>query len=187
MPTALTKRLLYTRPDGGVGVVALTPWCHRALTCGGGWLSHVGTTAAREAAKAEARGCDPGIEHRFATALESGGCSDAEAWGLIRDHDLPADAGAAELIEFSELPDRWFRDAWGRSHNGGPIVVRLDKARAIQRQRISDAASEEDARRKRLWLPPVPLDLGGLSIAIDRARDAAELRAIWPREVPKAP
>lgn len=180
MPTALTKRLLYTRPDGGVGVVALTPWCHRALTCGGGWLSHVGTTAAREAAKAEARGCDPGIEHRFATALESGGCSDAEAWGLIRDHDLPADAGAAELIEFSELPDRWFRDAWGRSHNGGPVEIRLAPARTIQAARIHGALAEIQAARARRLLAPLDFDLTAIAARIAAAASWQQLREVWP-------
>lgn len=185
---ARSKRILYTRADGGVGVVAMTQWCQRALTCGGGWLSYAGTTAAREAAKAEARGCDPRIEYRFATALEHGGCTDAEAWSLIRDRDLPSDAGAADLVDLDDLPgDRWFRNAWGRSHNGGPIVVRLDAARQIQRQRISDAVTQENARRQRLWLPDLCPDYGSLSLAIDRAESVAELKALWPREVPKAP
>lgn len=174
-----SRRILYTAPDSAVGVVAMTPWCRRALTCGGGWLSHVGSTVAREVAKAEARGADPDTERRFAFALEHGGCSDAEAWDLIRRHDLPVDAAAAALIEFDDLPsDRWFRDAWRRSLNGGPVWVDLERARLVQRERLAGLVAQEAARRSRALAAPLGVDLAVLSRAIDAAATLEELRSV---------
>lgn len=159
----------------------------KARTQGGGLMTFYGTTVAREVEKAEQDGRDCDLAREWAEAGEYGGLTNAECWDLFRRWCLPADALAVDLVDASDLPDRWFRNAWGRSHNGGPIVVRLDKARAIQRQKISDAVSAENARRQRLWLPALSLDYGEMALAIDRARDAAELRSVWPREAPKAP
>lgn len=176
-----SRRILYTAPGAAVGVLAMTAWCHRALTCGGGWLSHVGSSVAREVAKAEARGADPETERRFAFALEHGGCTDAEAWDLIRRRDLPADAAAAELVDLADLPaDRWFRDAWRRSPNGGPVWIDLERARDVQRAHVAGLLAQEAARRARALAVPPETDIAALRRAIEAAATLDELRAALP-------
>ena len=53
-----------------------------------------------------------------------GGCTTAEAYGIIRDRDCSHLGTGCELWDASDLPtDRRYRNAWRRSHNGGPIYI----------------------------------------------------------------
>ena len=84
--------------------------------------------------------CGERKEHRFVMAMQFGGCTDAEAYELMRDRFCAHHGSGIELWDVGDVPqDRWFRDAWVRSHNGGPIDVSLRKARSIQFRRINDA------------------------------------------------
>ena len=108
---------------------------------------------------------------RFAHAMAFGGCTDAEALAIIRDRDAGHRGTAHDLVDMSEVPtDRWFRDCWRRSHNGGPIYVHMTMARRIQRARIAELASKRGVEMK--------LDLWRARIR--RAETPEALKAIWP-------
>jgi hypothetical protein len=82
--------------------------------------------------------------------------------------------------------DRWFRDAWVRSHNGGPINISLPKARGIQFRRITHAVEQENARRRTdmsLFDRLIQPDLAVLRDAIRRADDVGDLRQVWPSDL----
>jgi hypothetical protein len=83
--------------------------------------------------------------------------------------------------------DRWFRDAWVRSHNGGPIDISLTRARSIQFRRINNAVEIENNRRRgdiNLCDRPIIPDWSTVRDAIRRADDVAELRHVWPSDLP---
>lgn len=123
---------------------------------------------------------------RYLAALCFGGVTEAEAWGIFRDRTHNPAGHSHELIDFNDLPDRWFRSAWERGHNGGPPSVNLHKARPIQWRKIVDAKDAENQRRERdLYdvLGVLKLDDQTLKTAIRHARDEDELRKIWPEEL----
>lgn len=141
----MLKRIVYTRPDGGVNV------CHPAkeikafMTNGGGWFDNypngVNKAIAREIEKQINNGRNKAITVRFVHALAFGGCTDAEFYEIIRDRDCGHRGTGFEL--WDDIPlDRWFRNAWVRSHNGGPINIDLTKARKIQAGYIKQALSK---------------------------------------------
>lgn len=157
------------------------PRAFRARTNGGGLMSFYGTTIAREVEKAEQDGRDADLAREWATAGEYGGLTDAECWDLFRRWCLPAGALAVDLIDVADLPgDRWFRNAWRRSPNGGPIWIDLERARPVQRWRIAGAVVEENARRTRSLTAPLAADFDALRQATETASSLEELRAIWP-------
>ena len=64
------------------------------------------------------------LAQRWINALHLGGLSEREAVALIIEKDAPAWSTAHEIVNVSDLPqDRTYRDAWRRSHNGGPIYI----------------------------------------------------------------
>ena len=66
----------------------------------------------------------------FVMAMQFGGCTDAEAYEIMRDRFCAHLGSGIELWDTTDVPkDRWFREAWVRSHNGGPIDISLTKAR----------------------------------------------------------
>lgn len=124
---------------------------------------------------------------KFVNAMQWGGLSTPEAWEVFRLHDCTR-YGEAELFEVqdtADLPDRWFRDAWRRSSNGGPPSVDLEKARPIQWRRLMDAVSRENKRREFDLFGQAPIKLNKIEYqtAIKHARDDSELRRIFPAEL----
>lgn len=122
------------------------------------------------------------VAARFVRAMQFGGLTEHEAWQVTRQKDCERWGTACEIMRLDELPgDRWFRDAWSRSHNGGPIVIDLKKARQQQWRRLHAAVTQENKRRD--------LDLfGAAEIKLDKltwqkamvdARDEDELRKVW--------
>ena len=63
------------------------------------------------------------IAKRWVEALAHGGLTRQEAILLIAEKDVPPQNSAADICWVSELPTRERRNAWRRSHNGGPIIV----------------------------------------------------------------
>lgn len=124
---------------------------------------------------------------RFAHAVAFGGCTEAEVWEIIRDRDCARHGTLHELIDTSELPDRWFRDAWRRSSNGGPPSVDLEKARPIQWRKLLNAVNAENKRRELDLFGAAPIKLSKQEIqrAIKHARDDEELRKIWIPSLPR--
>lgn len=91
------------------------------------------------------------LAERWVSALCKGGLSYFEAIELIAKKDVPNFSCAPTIVENSEVPnDRWFRDAWRRSKNGGPIWIDIDKARAIHREHIAKAYIQK-AESRPLW------------------------------------
>jgi len=120
-------------------------------------------------------------------AMQFGGCTDAEAYELMRDRFCAHLGSGIELWDVGDVPkDRWFRDAWVRSHNGGLIDVSLSKARGVQFRRINDAVEIENNRRHldiNLFDRRIQPDWSVLRDAIRRAADVGDLRRVWPSEL----
>jgi hypothetical protein len=86
-----------------------------------------------------------------------------------------------ELWDVADVPlDRWFRNAWRRSHNGGPIYVDIGKARRLQLDKIKSAAAQRNRKRIELGRKPLVPPWGEIGNAIRHARDEGELRRVWP-------
>lgn len=176
------RGIIYTRHDGGVSVCYPVLDLFRVMQCGGHWddmpRGFVDTQIERQIAD----GIAPDHAARYARALAFGGCTEAEAWEIIRDRDCARHGTLHELIDVADLPDRWFRDAWRRSSNGGPPSVDLEKARPVHWRRICDAVAIENKRRDLDLFGPPPIRLNKATFArhIRAARDEDELRRIWP-------
>lgn len=162
------KRIVYTRPDGGVSICCPAREIMAHLT-GGGFFANPARGVIDHRIEAEtAAGRPEWLAHRYVKALAFGGCTDAEAFEIIRDRDCAPHGTGFELWDFDDLPqDRWFRSAWRRSHNGGPVYIDMDKARKIQLQRIASIAK-------------VSLQLQRWKQRIRQASSVEELRRIWP-------
>ena len=183
----MPKRIVYTRPDGGVSVCAPSLTALRYMTGGGGrWDGYPRGFLDRQIAK-QSEECGERNAHRFVMAMQFGGCTDAEAYELMRDRFCAHHGTGIELWDVGDVPqDRWFRDAWVRSHNGGPIDVSLPKARGIQFRKIKQAAARENTRRLEeidLFDSPIEPDWGAIREAIRRADDVDDLRRVWPSEL----
>lgn len=176
--------LVHTRPDKGISITYADPHAWRALTCGGGFLTRIGRTFEDCYRWAMIAGRDPEETTRWLLALEHGAHSEAEAWDLIRKRSVPKDHTQVELWPVSEIStDRWFRSAWRRSQNGGPIVIAAEPARDQQKRRIGAALDRVNRRRRMLWLPKIKPDFDRLRAALQRATEPEEIRAVWPEEL----
>lgn len=155
---------------------------------GGGWWNQYGGNIRGHMQRQVEAQIKDGVPHdvarRFVDAVGFGGLSEAESWALIRDRDCARWGRLHELINFDDLPDRWFRDAWHRSDNGGPVVVNLAKARRIQLARIKAATEAHNGQRFALGRRTVAPQWATLGTAIRNARDADELRRVWPEQLP---
>lgn len=171
------KRIVFNRHDGGVSICCPTDWAISMMGCGGLWDRRPRGYMDIQVERQIARGVKPDVARRYARAMQFGGCTTAEALEIIRDRDC--DGTAIELWDVAEVPtDRWFRDAWYRSHNGGPISINVEKARPIQWRHI------KDTYKKRMSdLLFEEFDLEPYKHKIIAARDDGELRRIWPKEL----
>jgi hypothetical protein len=179
------KRIVYTRKsDGGVSVCVPAAEAIAHLCSGGFWPSVRGFCEWQIEMQI-ARGVGSDAAQRYARAMVSGGCTTAEALAIIRDRDCAHLGTMIELFDIDELPgDRWFRDAWTRSHNGGPVSVSLPSARRIQLEKIKGAIVRRNRRRIELGRKPIAPAWGELGNAIRHARDEHELRRVWPEGLP---
>jgi hypothetical protein len=180
----MPKRIVYSRPDGGVSVCAPSLTALRFMTGGGGrWDGHPRGFLDRQIAK-HAEECGERNAHRFVMAMQFGGCTDAEAYEVMRDRFCAHMGSGIELWDVADVPaDRWFRNAWVRSHNGGSIDISLSKARAIQFRKIKAAVELENRGRRvdiNLFDHPICPDWSAIRDAIRRAHDVADLRRVWP-------
>jgi len=175
------KRIVYTAHDGTVRVCTPTRECMGHLQAGG-FYRHAAPGVVRHAIEWEIeRGRDPDEVRRWVHALAFGGKTEAEALALIRDKDCAPHGTAFDVIEPSDLPDRWFRNAWRRSHNGGPIMVDLDTAKQIQFARLHGAVKLHNTRSEGALRPAPKIrpEWGRIRDQIERAGDERELAAVW--------
>lgn len=183
----MSKAILYTRHEGGVSICYPTDDMISVMGRGGYWNDRPRGFIEEQIRRQIADGIHPDHARRYAHAVTFGGCTTAEAFDIIKDRDCTRHGHSFDVIDpHKELPpDRWFRDAWHRSANGGPVVIDLVKARVIQWQRVSYAVEKENKRRlNALYVePPVAFDPDRVRSAIKWARDEDELRRIWPEEI----
>lgn len=182
------KVIAYTRHDGGVSLnMGPSQECLQAMQFGGYWNDFARGFVDTQIERQIASGIAPDHARRFAHAVAFGGCSEAEAWDIIKDRDCARHGYLHELIDTSDLPDRWFRDAWRRSSNGGPPSVDLEKAKPIQWAKLVNAVSQENKRRELDLFGKAPIKLPKITIqsAIRNARDDQELRRVWLPELPR--
>jgi hypothetical protein len=179
----MPRRIVYTRKsDGGVSVCAPSLTALAFMTAGGGrWDGFPPGFIDRQIAAQAQDDVGEDAARRFIVAMQFGGCSTPEAYAIMRDRFCAHLGIACELWDTSGVPlDRWFRNAWRRSHNGGPILIDMGKARRIQLDKITGAVRIHNRARVELGRKPsVPL-WGELGSAIRHARDEQELRRVWP-------
>lgn len=125
----------------------------RFLSCGGRWGNPLRGHIENQVERNIHAGVSPDVAKRFVESLQFGGCSTEEALALIRDKDCAPYGTGLEAWSVVDLPqDTWFRDAWRRSHNGGPIGINMKVARTIQLKRINAYAKKINADIKvELW------------------------------------
>lgn len=165
------ERILYTHFNSHVMIYRPSANCMRWMGLGGRWgdreRGYVDTQIERQIAD----GIDEWTAVRFARAMSLGSITDSEALAILRDRDCSRFGTACELLDVSEVPtDRWFRDAWRRSHNGGPIYTAMPIARKIQLKKLTQLAKDRKLElRMERWRQ-----------RIRKAKTPEELKAIWP-------
>lgn len=180
--------IVSTRPDGGVSITYPTDEIMAIFTLGGapdGYFGRIDWDG--QIASYVKRGIREVTAVKWVRSLINGGLTTAEAYELIRDRDTAPDWTGKELWDRADIPaDRWYRNAWHRSHNGGPIDISLSLARSIQFREIKNAVACENKRRESdldLFDIPVACDLAVFRERIRKASDEIELRHIWPKEL----
>lgn len=164
--------IVYTRADGGVEICHPADECLSAMSCGGYWDDRPRGFLDEQIERQTEAGIHRRAAVQFARAMQFGGCTQAEALTIIRDRDCAHRGTAHELWRLADVPqDRWFRDAWRRSHNGGPIGIDMAAARKIQLANAVRAAQAVKA----------DLQLARWRDRMRKAETPEELRQIWPR------
>lgn len=178
---------IYTRVDGGVTECYPDPNCIEAMRMGGWWDQYPEHVVKDQVRRQMEDGISRHAAQRFFDALGDGGLSHMEAVDTILQRDCAHLGYGLEQWHISQLPkDQWFRDAWTRSHNGGPISISLKKARQVQFRHIRRALRAKERRlRASVYAvdDSVSIDLDAIRKSILHAEDVEELRAIWPEEL----
>lgn len=201
----MERHIVFTRVDGSVAIAtASRNWLQVVSNGGYPWFTNRGNIDRAIENRVKA-GISREAAWRHVKACAFGGYTSGEAMEVIRDNAMDinravlcVDAFAPEVWrtdDFGQL-DRWFRDAWRRSQNGGPIYVELGIARVIQAQRILDATQTWNAGARRdseiAFLAGrrtngpaiVRVDRERIQKMIKSARTPAELRTVWPDDLP---
>lgn len=181
----MPKRIVYTRHDGGVSICAPSLTALAYMTGGGGrWDGFAPGFIERQIEAQSKYGVGEYAAAKFVKAMQFGGCTTNEAYEIMRDRFCTHLGTGCELWDTEEISkDRWFRNAWRRSPNGGPIYVDLRKARRIQLDKIKQAVSRINKPRLHLGRKLFVPHWGELGNAIRHARDEKELQRIWPKEL----
>lgn len=191
----MPKRIVYNRKsDGGVSVYAPAQNCLAMMACGGRWNGERRGFLHDQIDRQIERGIRSDVAQRFVLAMQFGGCTTAEALEILRDRDCAPHGTAIELWDSDEIPsDRWFRDAWVRSHNGGPIAINRRQARRIHAAqieirktellrdlRLRAAIAESDAEALRIGLRGDHVAAIAVRSVLRDADDPEHLRSLWP-------
>jgi hypothetical protein len=184
--------IVSTRPDGGVSITYPSAEFMAFFTLGGAPYGYFGRIDwDGQIASMTGRGIRESVAVQWVRSIINGGLTTAEAYELIRDRDTAPEWTGKELWDRADVPrDRWFRNAWYRSHNGGPICVDLGRAKSIQFREIKNAVDCENKRRKSeidLFDIPVACDLAFFRERVRKASDEFELRCVWPKGLPWNP
>lgn len=183
----MRARIVYTTPGGGVAVCQPAPEIIAWMGCGGYWRDRPRGFLQTQIERKAARGIPEAAATRFCRAISFGGCTTGEALAIIRDMDCAPRGTGCEFWDVDDVPkNRWFRNAWIRSHNGGPISIDLEAARRVQAEHIETAVGIMNKRAAspvaRFFdrLRAVKVDWGTIMDRIMCARDETELARVWP-------
>lgn len=176
-----SRAIIYTCHDGGVSICYPSAEIFKIMQCGGYWDDRPRGYVDEQIRRQIEAGHHPDAARRFAKAVAFGGVTEAEAWGIIRDRDCGHLGTLHELINTSELPDRWFRNAWVRSSNGGPPSIDLGLAKKIQWQKLNFVVKLENENRSNdlHGKPEIKFDKAVIKSRIINSTDDEELRRIW--------
>lgn len=182
------KAILLSLHEGGVGVFIPTADIFRVMQCGGYWNDRPHGFVGAQIERQIQSGIAPNHAKRFARAVAFGGVPEWEVWDIVKDRDTARLGTLHDLIDTDDLPDRYFRNAWSRSANGGPVGIDLNKAKPLQWDYIQRAVKIETNRREESFeeLPPLNVPWNTIRSAIKYARDDSELRRIWPDGIERA-
>lgn len=142
----IRARILCSRPDKGVSIIVPSVRCVAVLETG--WCAKRNRPYVPEERRAfeveklmhspEWRR-DASDEARFDLAerwiygLCHGGFAADDAVRLIGEYSKHPDHFALEVVDVDDLPtNRTYREAWRRSHNGGPIWIDWDAVTRIE-------------------------------------------------------
>lgn len=176
----MRARFVTTRPDGAVTITIPSARCVGWMQTGGYWADRPRGFLDVQIERQIADGRQPEASRRFARALMFGGISETEALQVLAARDCAHLGTGLELWDQDDVPsDRWFRDAWRRSHNGGPIRIDLEAARHVQWRRLRAGVSEARQALDLYQLFP-RIDWDEVRARITRAATPEELRTIWP-------
>ncbi|WP_291854907.1 hypothetical protein [Bradyrhizobium sp.] len=181
----MLKRIVFTRiADNGVSICCPASEVIAWMGCGGFWDQHARGFIEMQIERQITCGVAPDVARRYAYAMQRGGCTTAEALAIIRDRDCAPYGRAIELWDLADVPvDYWFRNAWRRSHNGGPISIDLARAKRIQFQHARAAVMAMNSRLNsdmESFDRLVDIDWLRFRERIRSASDVRDLRGIWP-------
>lgn len=163
----MNRCLVYTRFDGGVSVYYPAPACLETMRIGGWWDQYEHSTVHAQVSRQIARGIPRWAAQRYFDAMGDGGLSADEAIAVLRDRDCLYLGTGHEIWHLTDIPqDRWFRNAWCRSHNGGPIYINMRVAQKMQLSRLHKLSLPRWDWWKRQVLA---------------AENPDTLRAVWPK------
>lgn len=131
----MRKHIVYTRANGCVSICAPSSTAMSYMTMGGGrWDGFPIGFLDKQIAK-QAEECGEYAAARFVKAMQFGGLTTAEAYGVMRDRFCTHLGTGCELWSIEDIPiNRIYRNAWRRSHNGGPIYLDENEVIRIQEQ-----------------------------------------------------
>lgn len=201
------RRYVLTKADGGVTVVCPSPRFKAVVTGAGvnAWLAARGYEPEpwrdelwwwRRQVKGMVKG---GIEEqpawRIVYGISRGGFSDRLFFAALADYACKPQGTGIELWDAADVPgDRWFRDAWRRAAEGGPIRIDLQAARGVQEAAIARAVDDWNTIERRdpsRWGHNGPafieLDWRWLRRATAAARSPEELMMVWPADLARPP
>lgn len=187
----MRQRIIYTAKDNWVVIVTPSANAIRWMGSGGRWADERRGFIDEQIERHIAAGHNQDLSRRYVHAMMFGGCTTAEALGIIRDRDCAHRGSGIELWSVEDCPtDRWFRDAWRRHQDGGPIWIDLDAARTVQMQRCVEAVKNHNRQQEikpELWGHNGPqfieLDYRRIKRDCESAPNLTTLRAIWPTDL----
>lgn len=134
------ERIISTLPGGKVAVTCPAEqaiWClrHGAKDFNNPWFGRPWYFPHLQFARMVARGVKPSVAWAYSTHMMRGGLTRRQAIDLIGARDCPG--VCPEIVDVSELPDsRFYRDAWRRSSNGGPVWIDDEHKEQIETNRM---------------------------------------------------
>lgn len=122
--------MIVSTVNGGVSITIPAPSFLRYATNGGGRI--LPSQMDEQIWRWTQAGIPESVAHRHVRAMAFGGCTTAEALGIIRDKDVKGTG----IEIWHRMPDRYFRSAWRRKPEGGPFWIDMEEARKIQAANI---------------------------------------------------